>query len=137
MLYDPETPSYVDLESFPGKIILRVPFRKDWEEEEEFLKHPMHGQEGVFMDTSTGLQSLKPFEETKWETLFDITPDRKQLPDDNDEPSWIPLQYLIRWWHQDVFIPTTKTCFVRLRKLETTWEFRSSGITLYGLKLYD
>lgn len=127
MLYDPQTPSYMDLESFPGEVIVRVSFRKGWEKEDEFRNLPMHGHEGVVHYNKNGPSILEPFKETKWEKLFNITPDRKHYLDS--------FKYMIRWWRKDMLLPTTSTCFISIKKHETTWEFRSRNITLYGLQL--
>jgi len=146
MLFDITSPRCVELHSFPGRVVVRISFRQDYEREDSWDEASLHGQEGVWYrpDNDRGnVIKQEPLPPTAEEhrldeygfKLFELKP----------EPCAPPHQvrrhrFLLRWWDRDVYFPTIQAQILTLMEHHQEegppmWSLSNGRFSVEGFEL--
>jgi len=105
---------HINLQVYPGKLIVEVPYRQDWELDETWASHVAHGTEGIWYvrpDTMDG-EPISVMTREKHNLLFDLVP--WQGSNRPGEHQWV-----IYYWEHEGTLGYMQTRRIRLKGYRT------------------
>lgn len=116
---------HVDLQSFPGEVVVEVPYRVDWELEHGYATDPTHGQEGVWYLRPGAETPLHP-RQREWPHLYHLVP----TSDDCDH-LWV-----VYFWDRIGLCRFMRTRTVKLQSYDTDegkrWRIKIDDAPTFG-----